>query len=32
MSARFGFIPIERDPFADRPWHTMLAGARGTAS
>lgn len=29
---RVGFIPITKDLFAQRPWHTVLAGARGVRS
>jgi hypothetical protein len=27
-----GFVPIERSPDSQRPWHTLLAGARGVRS
>jgi hypothetical protein len=27
-----GFVPLERDPDHSRPWHTLLAGARGVRS
>jgi hypothetical protein len=29
---RAGFVPITRDLIAGRPWHTVLAGARGVRS
>jgi hypothetical protein len=27
-----GFVPIERSPDTERPWHSLLAGARGARS
>ena len=30
-TARYGFVPIERDPFAETPWH-VVQGARGQRS
>jgi hypothetical protein len=32
MTARLGFIPTTRDLVIERPWHTLLAGARGVHS
>jgi hypothetical protein len=32
MTPRHGFVPITRDLNHERPWHTLLAGARGVRS